>query len=550
MQLILRGRRAARYAGIGKRRIAFLRANKQKYGKSAVRVPAGFVIAQTVDKIDRVIVDVNDPYLIIQSTRVVNGTSSRLLVNLEGGVTDEPFENNGINAVVDVGFPQYINHMATYVACGNSVFTSFTADEQEFVAPAILTKLDLITGKASFIYGNTLFNELNSPGPMGFYVESGLTVVVAGHVGEGRENNLFAVYQWVIWVEDPAAINGYRQVQPFIAAVNVSTDDLDLSGGARVIWPPADANDGNFRRLPPAACVISAGKNKVAWTQRYDQKFDTDIFSGDIERLDFPRLVVYDLESDTYTEKEIRSFFPEVPLENTENNDNDSNLARAYATSASLGYCGNGVLIAWIPNPDANGDPLGNNYLARSTDYGATWSLLGYRPSVGWVPYQFEAYLGNLRPAYSFAPGKMWIYLINSQIFPLSADWRLLYTEDYGNSWTEIDIPINRKYPDGHWDITENSLPACYGAITPVYDKFRKGYVYCATRYSTDGEKLYMDVYDSFSPTAQRLSTQRVPANYNLNSNAPYYATFFGTTMPLLPGHPGELGDINEPEES
>jgi hypothetical protein len=128
--------------------------------------------------------------------------------------------------------------------------------------------------------------------------------------------------------------------------------------------------------------------------------------------------------------------------------------------------------------------------------------------------------------------------------------YKLGVTEDYGLSWSFIDITLNRKYADSTWTITPNSLPACFNAITPVYDKRRKGYVYCATRYSPDGTKVYVDTYDSFSPTAELIGTQRVPASIVPSVEVGQYATFFDPKAPLLPGHPGELGDINEPEEA
>lgn len=150
----------------------------------------------------------------------------------------------------------------------------------------------------------------------------------------------------------------------------------------------------------------------------------------------------------------------------------------------------------------------------------------------------------------SLAPGRVWMFAFSG---PESARLtHLHYSEDYGLTWARETVTLNALQGDGTWAIQEGSLPAFGQGITPLYNKFRSGYVYCGTRFSEDGMQAFLDIFDEFSPDANRIWSIRILAglltsvgNRDLIIANFSLAVFYDPLAPLLPGHPGELGDSN-----
>jgi hypothetical protein len=298
--------------------------------------------------------------------------------------------------------------------------------------------------------------------------------------------------------------------------VRVNKDDPDLTSEFYAIWPLTSINSGRLDRVPQAMSLISAGKDRVAWMQRYSY---ADPEHPDPIPQSYPEIVVFNAATASFTRTELRTIL------NGSVEDPDELIINQFA---HLGYCGNGVLIAALSYPDPAA-PAAGHLIARSTDYGTTWTVLTHKISPNFRSFE-DPFFTNEHALVSYAPGVIWLYTIRDADSVI----QLHYSSDYGITWNITVV-----------DPLSDTLPKYLGAITPVYNKRKRGTVCCVTRYSADKTEVFIDTFDSFSPTANKLSTEQIPVKLSPTDNFPTYAAFFDKNAPMLPGHPGELGDAN-----
>lgn len=488
-----------------------LRALKQTYANSYVGVPAGSIIAQILGSIDRLIIRVNDPYLLIDLLITNPDTAQTGYIPTEGGVTAELFEASGYDARAVVDEVQY-SGLTKYVLAGPHALTVHYLDAGTIYPRTYISKVNVETGQPSYIFGYNMLKPGNAESlPM-------VAIVTMGHIGSGVIDNTYCAFGAQLVDPDPTPEDpgAFKNKFPYVGIVRVNSNDIDITSEQFGVWPLATLNSGRLDRMPQAMSLTSVGKDRLAWMQRYDY---ADPAHPDPIPQAYPEIVVYNATTGVHTRTELRD------IKQATVGEPGAGIFNEYA---HLGYCGNGVVLAALSYPDPAA-PSAGNLIARSADYGATWTVLSHKMSDGFVAYE-ETWFTNFKAFVSYAPGKIWLYTINYS----SQEVEMHYSEDYGVSWAVLPLVAG-----------EQAIQNGFSQMTAVYDKAKKGTVICVTRYSVDKKKVYIDTYEGFSPNAKKLYTTQIAANIATSADFERAAAFFDRNAPMMPGYPGELGDSN-----
>lgn len=532
MQLVTAGKRAGRYFSAGRNRLQLYRQLKLPVATSVIGVPGGTIIVQKTQNIERIIINVANPYVVYDLLLQEEGSESQIYQTHEGGILGEGFEYSGYNPASAVIDDTQFSAFNKWVGANQHILT-FVATSQDTYGPIYLAKVNTETMQTSYMFGVLSYTAST------IIDQTDVDIVVAGHIGEGTVDNLYVVFSMTQFREKAGSPGQYERVFPVVLAGRIDRNDLDLTDECYPIWPLITSNGGHLDKLPAARSLCSAGKDKVAWFQAFDNPDLEEPHDPNI--VEMPAVMVFDILTATLTRYELYQLTPDIPKYSGPVGDTYPTL---YFKKAYVGYCGNGVLIAALTWGDTNSadDPY---HVARSTDYGVTWQLTGHR-----IPTS-QSYLqgdltGGEHAVVSYAPGKVWIYTIDPGPTQAEDKFYVHVSEDYGASWVQVEVPQNRKRTDGTWRIaSESSLAAEYGRIMPIYGKLGVKDVYCTTRYSADGTLAFIDVYDRFAPDAQKIASLPIYGKQVVTDNYPRAAAAFGRGLPLLPGHPGELGDSN-----
>lgn len=462
MQLILRGRRAIKHVPIGRQRINSAKSAGVKFSSSAIKLPGGYLIAQNLNTIQRVIIDVADPYVAIDFP--ANG----LLYPMLGGMADEAYEQTDMqrrllppDAPVSggVSYSRKYQYAGDYLLDVRGLDTAVSGYSYQYIIA-----IDTETLTEKIMYGGLT---ITPPGETA--AETYVSVVPLGAVGE----TTYAAFSFVLYA------NVGDRLFPFIAVADVDQDD-----SAVPIWPFVDLNEGELDVMPIPYSVINAGPGKVAWIQTYNRPISTSTTWAS------PEVVVYDIATDSYSRTNLHDLSAPVV---------GGGVDFAQLSTAELGYCGNGVMYMVFRYGTAAQSGVVSLFTAKSTDYGASWEEvdigLPFNAAIRGVSvYQERAFV-------SLEPGKLWLNTLTTN--PAGT---LYYTEDYGASWNTTPVTYHIGSIGGASNqYTSRALPAYHLSLSPAYDRLGREFAVIGTRVSDDGTVYTMDVFDGFSPTATLL---------------------------------------------
>lgn len=511
MQLVTQGKRAPRYLDIGRKRLAALRSLKLKNATTSVGVPAGTIIAQVLGNLDRLIITVRNPYLLIDVLLRRGNPPKLVYIPTEGGVTSEPFEAAGYDALAVEAAEQF-SGFTKYVTAGQHALAVNSLETGTITPFTYISKVNTETGQPSYIFGYNVLKPSNGESlPM-------VDIVTMGHIGEGTTNNTYCAFgaQLVDPAPTPSDPTAFVTKFPYVGIVRVNSNDIDISDQQYGIWPLSTLNSGRLDRLPQAMSLTSVGKDRVAWVQRYNY---ADPTHPDPIPQEYPEIVVYNALTGVHTRTVIRNVIGSGKAD-----------VDVFSEYAFLGYCGNGVILAALSYPDPAA-PNAGNIILRSTNYGASWTVLTHKITDGFIGFE-PTWFYNYKAFVSFAPGKIWLYTIKYS----TQQVEMHYSEDYGVSWDILPIVAGAQ-----------TIQNGFSQMTAIYDKVKKGTVIGVTRYETIGDKdnVFIDVYENFTPNANKLYTTQIAAGVASESDFERAAVYFDRNAPMMPGYPGELGDNN-----
>lgn len=582
MQLVLRGKRANRYAPLGKRRIEAAKAARLKGATSALKVPGGFVISQLSGPIERVIVDVGDPYILYDFSYlgrlVPDGPLLPLFGTTEGGLIDEPFELFAYTVGRAEGLPDFRLNKFKY-AMERYVVEAISTVSGVPYGVAYIASVDTATNRPSLLFSTyTAF-------PTAAGVNSYIQMAFVGKVGVAPDARPYVGFVY------PVVSSAGVQLFPAIIVCPLDTGELNATPFATPIWPLTSLNGGRLDKLPYPSSLINAGHGRLAWIQTYDDP--TKVYE------DMPELVVADVSNSVYSRVKLHELIPNIDPFAYSPAEQPPDLYEI--DRAELGYCGNGVIVAAVmyarrpygpyaiagglltftmqqhnlingqgvrvapttggvisgavtvvdedtftlavSDPDRVASGLAQatllsgagirskTYVLRSTNYGVAWQLtdldIGRDYTLRGIP-DFP----DERAIQSLAPGKIWLHANGPESIAVG---KVFYSEDYGASWSNRPVP--QYFTENASGTAANQPPGDIAAyqfgLFVAYDVVGAPIGVCGTRYNSDATVAYVDVFSGFSPDATIRFTREIARNrlqlpilplascYRLN--APYF---------------------------
>jgi hypothetical protein len=504
-QIILKGKRADRWIGLGRNRIRELRRQKGDWLSQRVELPDGTLTAQKLGRFDRIMIEVRDPY-IIQDVRG-DFVLPKPYKPLAGGITGEPFLISAFSdpaELLDVdGEPiPRVPASEAYVPLGKYLYATYAFNiVSSFTSLQGVMCIDTDTGASRLIYSNY---GVSSP--------QGLSFNSFAPLMQTDDRDYLMAFSFAARPADDEVSQ-----QGFIALTKSNANEALIP-----IWPLLGTNDGYYDGIDIAYGLTNAGRGKVMWIQGYRPSYDGD--GNVIHDASRPEVIVYS-HPGTYHRKLLRDL-PGVPD------------IRYPSIQAGLCYVGEGrILLAFqfasntsAPIPGFTSIPASDIYVFKSDDDGVTWSSAA--PSGITNNEIIIGGIFNEKGLCSLKSGRAMLSTMNSAG---TQRW-VYYTTDGGDTWTRHNFT-------GGGLASRNILKQAF-ALNAVYNKRNGEFVYCATNYEGSYATPVVSIWDDFAPTAALIddiritdSSQSVPAP---NQFVPIL-TYFDALGPLLQGYPGEL---------
>jgi hypothetical protein len=291
-QIILKGKRADRWIGLGRNRIRELRRQKGDWLSQRVELPDGTLTAQKLGRFDRIMIEVRDPY-IIQDVRG-DFVLPKPYKPLAGGITGEPFLISAFSdpaELLDVdGEPiPRVPASEAYVPLGKYLYATYAFNiVSSFTSLQGVMCIDTDTGASRLIYSNY---GVSSP--------QGLSFNSFAPLMQTDDRDYLMAFSFAARPADDEVSQ-----QGFIALTKSNANEALIP-----IWPLLGTNDGYYDGIDIAYGLTNAGRGKVMWIQGYRPSYDGD--GNVIHDASRPEVIVYS-HPGTYHRKLLRDL-PGVP---------------------------------------------------------------------------------------------------------------------------------------------------------------------------------------------------------------------------------------------